>query len=39
MLATDMRSRQLQMLPQKIRQIETWQHLRIDALAVDLQRN
>jgi hypothetical protein len=39
MLATDMRSRQLQMLPQKVRQIETRQHLRIDTLAVDIERD
>jgi hypothetical protein len=32
-----MRSRQLQLLPQEIRQIEPRQNLRIDALAVDLE--
>jgi hypothetical protein len=28
---------QLQVLAQKIRQIEPWQDMRLDALAVDLQ--
>ena len=37
MLAADMRSRQLQMLAQEVRQIEARQDLRVDALAVDLQ--
>ena len=38
-LAADMGPRQLQMLAQKIRQIEPRQNLRIDALAIDLERN
>jgi hypothetical protein len=39
MVAADMRPRQLQMLTQKVRQIEARQDLRIDALAVHLQRD
>ena len=38
-LATDMRSGQLQMLAQEIRQIEPRQNMRIDALAVDVERD
>ena len=38
-LAADMRSGQLQMLAQEIRQIETRQNMRIDALAVDFERD
>ena len=39
MLAADMRSRQLQMLAQEIRQIKPRQNLRLDALAIDLKRD
>ena len=38
-LAADMRAGQFQMLAQEIRQIEPRQHMRIDALAVDIERN
>ena len=38
-LATDMGSGQLQLLTQEIRQIEPRQNMRIDALAVDLERD
>jgi hypothetical protein len=36
-LAADMRPRQLQMLAQEVRQIEAWQDIRGDPLAVDIQ--
>jgi hypothetical protein len=36
-LATDMRSGQLQMLAQEVRQIETRQNLRFNMLAVDIE--
>src|SRR6266436_7372585 len=39
MLATDMRSRQMQMFPQKVREIEPRQDMRIDALAIDMERD
>ena len=39
MLAADMSTGQLQMLAQEIRQIEPRQHVRIDALAIDVKRN
>src|SRR5258708_18869323 len=38
-LATDMRSRQLQMFPQEVREIETTQNMGVDALAVDVERD
>ena len=38
-LATDMGSGQLQVFPQKIREIEPRQYMRVDALAVDLERD
>src|SRR5712664_4043994 len=37
MLATDMRSGQLQMLAQEVRQVETRQNMRIDAFTVDFE--
>ena len=39
MLATDMRSGQLQMLAQEVRQVESWQNVRIDGLTVDFERD
>jgi len=39
MLATDMRARQLQVLAQEVRQIKPRQNQRLDALAIDLERN
>jgi len=39
MLATDMGSRQLQMLPQEIRQVEPRQNIGIYALAIDVERD
>ena len=39
MLAADMGAGQFQMLAQKIREIESRQNLRIDALAIDLERD
>src|SRR5215475_6775139 len=36
MLAANMRSRQMQVLAQKVREIEPRQNMRIDALAVDI---
>src|SRR5258708_7606335 len=38
-LAADMGTGEMQMLAQKIREIEPRQHLRLDALAVDLERD
>ena len=38
-LAPDMRAGQFQMLPQEVRQIQPRQHMRIDALAIDFERN
>src|SRR5262249_49005468 len=38
-LATDMRSRQMQVLAQKVCEVEPCQNVRIDALAVDVKRN
>ena len=39
MLTPDMRAGQLQMFSQEIRQIESRQHLRIDAFAIDVKRD
>jgi len=38
-LATDMRSRELQVLTQKVRKIEPRQDVRINPLAVDMKRD
>jgi hypothetical protein len=39
MLTTNMRPRQLELLPQKIRQIETRQNMRLNVLSVDIERD
>jgi hypothetical protein len=39
MLATDVSPGQLQMLSQEVCEIEPWQDMRIDALAVDIKRD
>src|ERR1700690_3754204 len=38
-LATDMRACELELLAQEVREIETRQNLRVDALAVDMKRD